>query len=132
MALRDLITKRRLALASVALATIPFGLLANRYRWWDGNAGAFAYEVLFIAAAQTVFIRSRTIIIALIVFVATCGVELLQLYNAPWIVAVRDTFPGRLLLGANYGFDPWDMVRYLIGSAIGLAICFPFRERQAP
>jgi len=61
MALRDLLTRRRLALAAITLATIPFGLLANRYRWWGGkNAGAFAYEVLFIAAAQTVFIRART------------------------------------------------------------------------
>jgi hypothetical protein len=44
-------------------------------------------------------------------------VECFQLYQAPWIVAVRATTAGHLVLGN--GFDRLDLVAYVVG--IGLA-----------
>ena len=53
--------------------------------------------------------------------------ELLQLFNPDWLVAVRETFPGKMLLGTNYGFDPLDFLHYALGSALGLLVCSRLR-----
>jgi len=43
-------------------------------------------------------------------------VEFSQLYQAPWIRAIRKTMPGHLLLGAD--FDRLDLLAYVAGVAI--------------
>jgi hypothetical protein len=43
------------------------------------------------------------------------AVELSQLYRAPWIDAIRATRAGGLVLGS--GFDPRDLLAYLVGVA---------------
>ncbi len=125
-------TRRRLVLAGIALFSVALGLLTKRYSgplqdWVNGSSGAMLYEVLWIALAQIVWIRARTWRVATVVFVATCGVELLQLVNPAWLVAVRETLPGKLLLGTNYGFDPLDFLHYALGSALGLLVCSRLR-----
>lgn len=129
------VTRRRLLLALIAALTVGLGLLTKRYGgpghdWVRGNAGAMLYEVLWIALAQLVWIRARTWKVALIVFAATCGVEALQLWNPDWLVAVRRTFPGRMLLGTNYGFDPLDLLHYALGSGLGYLVCFRIAPRS--
>ena len=44
------------------------------------------------------------------------SVELLQLYQAPWLNAIRDTLPGRLVLGQGFLFS--DLLCYTIGIAL--------------
>ena len=46
----------------------------------------------------------------------SCAVEFSQLYHAPWIESLRDTLPGRLVLGR--GFSWVDMGAYAIGLTI--------------
>ena len=53
------------------------------------------------------------------------AVEFSQLYHAPWIEAVRATFPGRLVLGATFKWP--DLVAYLIGIALGAVVEHLFR-----
>jgi hypothetical protein len=47
------------------------------------------------------------------------GVEVSQLYHAPWIEAIRNTRAGGLVLG--YGFLWSDLVCYTVGVALGCA-----------
>lgn len=46
-------------------------------------------------------------------------VETSQLYKGPWIVALRETLPGRLVLGQ--GFLPSDLVCYAVGVIVAYA-----------
>ena len=55
--------------------------------------------------------------LACIALVIAFLVECFQLYQAPWIMAIRATTFGHLVLGN--GFDPGDLVAHVIG--IGLA-----------
>lgn len=48
------------------------------------------------------------------------GIEISQLYHAPWIDALRQNRLGGLVLG--YGFLWRDLVAYTIGVAVGAAI----------
>ena len=49
------------------------------------------------------------------------AVEFSQMYHAPWMDRIRATLPGHLVLGQ--GFEPWDLVKYLVGvgAAAGVA-----------
>ncbi|WP_437870992.1 DUF2809 domain-containing protein [Sorangium sp. So ce363] len=122
--------RKRLALALLIVAVIPVGLITRFHggpAWLRNGAGAVLYEVVWIAAAQIVWISARTHRLALAVFAATCGIELLQLSQAPWLWAARSTTPGRLLLGANGGFDPADFALYGLGCVLGYGLCRPLR-----
>ncbi|TWH57705.1 uncharacterized protein DUF2809 [Desulfitobacterium sp. LBE] len=48
------------------------------------------------------------------------GIEISQLYHAPWIDAIRQIRLGGLVLG--YGFLWRDLVAYTIGAAVGAVI----------
>ena len=53
-----------------------------------------------------------------ITLIFSFGIELSQLYQAPWINAVRETRPGALVLGA--GFKWTDLVCYTLGCLMGV------------
>jgi hypothetical protein len=57
--------------------------------------------------------------IALIAFACSFGIELSQLYHAPWIDAVRATKVGGIVLG--FGFLWSDIACYTVGVALGAA-----------
>ncbi|QSQ21862.1 DUF2809 domain-containing protein [Pyxidicoccus parkwayensis] len=57
------------------------------------------------------------------------AVELSQLYQAPWLNAVRRTLPGRLVLGAGFLWS--DLVCYTVGVLVGLALSAALRLRAA-
>ncbi|WP_437489875.1 DUF2809 domain-containing protein [Sorangium sp. So ce1014] len=125
--------RKRVALALLIVAVIPVGLIARFHggpAWLRNGAGAALYEVVWIAAAQLVWISARTHRLALAVLAATCAIELLQLSELPWLSAARSTTPGRLLLGANGGFDPGDFALYGIGCVLGYALCRPLRASR--
>jgi hypothetical protein len=47
-------------------------------------------------------------------------VELSQLYQAPWMNAIRNTVPGHLLLGSSFIWH--DLCAYTAGVAIGVLL----------
>jgi hypothetical protein len=55
--------------------------------------------------------------IAIAVFAATCLLELLQLCQAPLLVAIRRTFLGKALIGTDFVWQQFPY--YAIGSFIG-------------
>ena len=49
-------------------------------------------------------------------FLLTCILEFLQLWQAPWIVALRRTLPGRLILGTHFSW--LDFPPYAVGGLL--------------
>lgn len=47
-------------------------------------------------------------------FVLTCVLEFLQLWQMPWLVALRRTLPGRLVLGTHFSW--FDFPPYVVGT----------------
>ena len=113
-------------MAAALLVVIPAGLSARRIEAWpllSNGLGAVLYEVAGMAFLHLLWPRARTALIAMTVFVGTCAVELAQLSDAGWLVGIRATTPGRLLLGANGGFDAADFPLYALGCALGYGLC---------
>jgi len=108
----------------VALALIGIGTKFYRGRfeiWFHNYAGGIIYEMFWIVLFGALFPRVSAGRIALSVFVVTCGLECLQLWHPPFLQIIRSNFFGRALLGN--GFDRWDFIYYVIGSATGWALC---------
>lgn len=61
---------------------------------------------------------SSTRRVALITLAFSLAIELSQLYQAPWLDAIRQTLPGRLVLGAGFLWS--DLICYAVGVSIGV------------
>ncbi|MFT4550494.1 MAG: hypothetical protein ACI8XO_000680 [Verrucomicrobiales bacterium] len=110
--------RRRLWIAATCLVVVVIGL-ASRSRvipmpaFFVKYAGDTLWAVLvFLLLA---FLRPRFDVLRLAggALVIAFGVELLQLYQAPWLNSIRDTLPGRLVLGQGFLFS--DLILYMVG-----------------
>ena len=127
------VTRARLAYVAAALATIALGLALRAVRhalpaalgdvlgdalwaammfWWVG------------ALAPRASLRARAVAALAIAF----AVEAAQLWRAPWLVALRGTRAGHLVLGAD--FDARDLVAYAAGVACAAALAATLAARR--
>ena len=93
---------------------VPFPAALQNY---PGDA-LWAWVVLLcVAWVRPAITRSKLVVWSLVIAFA---IEFLQLYQAPWIQAVRANKLAYLVLGN--GFDPLDLLAYVVGVAIGAAV----------
>lgn len=115
-------TQRRNALGLLVLVTVAGFVLkyySGPFHLWPNDYGAAVlYEIFFCVLAFIVWPSKKNAgRIAGTVFLATCALEVAQLYNPPWLAAIRATPPGQWLLGTTFVW--WDFPHYLLGSALG-------------
>ncbi|MBN3035170.1 MAG: DUF2809 domain-containing protein [Bacteroidales bacterium] len=108
--------------AVILAAVVVGGIFALEYTgpghlWIRFSLGGFLYELFWCLLAFLLFPRLRPLNIALTVFIATCLLEILQLWQNPLIQQIRETFAGKILLGNR--FNVWDFPWYLTGSLAG-------------
>ncbi len=125
-------TRRRAITLALVPIVIAFGFACKFYRGpgsdWVNNWGpaSAAYEWLWMLLVFALIPKRSFIVrIAVGVFVATCAVEFLQLWQPAWLQQVRSTLPGRFVLGTTFSW--WDFPAYVVGSVTGalglLTIC---------
>jgi hypothetical protein len=112
--------RRYLAIALVIC--IPIGLWTKMHEgvlqaWVNGFAGAIIYEMFWIFLVGLIFPELTAGAVAAIIFILTCGLELLQLWNPPTLAALRSTTAGKLFLGSTFSW--WDFPHYLLGCLLG-------------
>ncbi len=66
--------------------------------------------------------RNRLFKIAVVTYLISIAIELLQLYHAAWIEKIRHTPPFGLILG--YGFLWSDWIYYAAGTLLGWLIAW--------
>lgn len=125
MASGGFVARSRWRYAAATAVTIAVGLASRAYRaylpWWLAkNAGDALYATMVFFGVGVLVPRARTARTALAALAFCVAIELSQLYRAPWIDAVRETTPGRLVLGQ--GFHAFDLVCYVIGVALGAVL----------
>ena len=113
--------------AALALASRIYADAFPPYVWLYWGDTLWAVMVYLVVA---VALGSRSPFVAVAVAIAGMyAVEASQLYDAPWIDAVRRTRAGGLLLG--HGFLWSDVACYTIGAVAGMAIDSALRARRA-
>ena len=126
--------RSRLVLSLLALAVIAIGLASRRgYVPFPAALGNYPGDALWawvvllcVAWVRPAITRSRLIGWSLVIAFA---IEFLQLYQAPWMQALRANKLAYLVLGN--GFDPLDLLAYVVGIALGAAVDWAWqRGRQ--
>ena len=103
-------------IAGLASRSFPFLFPATLGKY-PGDA-LWAMMVLFgVALLKPSIPPARLALLALAI---TCIVELSQLYQAPWLNAIRATTAGHLVLGSN--FDWLDLSSYTVGIIAGFSL----------
>jgi hypothetical protein len=85
--------------------------------WVNDSLAGFFYVVFWCLLASLVFRRVGARRIAVVVLVVTSLLEVLQLWQPPFLVWLRSGFAGRALLG--HTFAAWDFPYYVAGALIG-------------
>ena len=117
--------RSRWLIAILALLVIAVGLASRRglvqfpevLGNYPGDA-LWAWVVLLcVAWVRPAITRGRLVGVSVVVAFA---IEFLQLYQAPWMQALRANKLAYLVLGN--GFDPLDLLAYVVGIALGAAV----------
>jgi hypothetical protein len=114
----------RLHIVIAVVVVTALGIAAKNHsgpaQWWvnDWGPASVAYVVFFMLLAFLVFPRrSAATPIAIAVVLATCFVEVLQLWHPEWLEDLRSSVLGATLLGTS--FSLWDFPAYIVGGIVG-------------
>ncbi|MDB5036252.1 MAG: hypothetical protein JWQ98_3493 [Chlorobi bacterium] len=129
------LTRLRWLYIIITLAVIPLGLGSRRY---GGHLPAFVatyagdtlWTVMFYFIVVSLAPRLAIRRAALTALAASCVIEILQLYHAPWIDSIRATTLGGLALGFTFLWS--DMVCYTVGVLIAVVLDIMARRIAAP
>ena len=86
--------------------------------WWRASGGGVPYVMFWVSFWFVFFPRTRYVLaIAILCTLFTCGLEVLQLWQPPWLTAFRSTTFGAALLGSGFLWN--DIPPYFIGGVLG-------------
>ena len=127
-------TRNRALYAGLALAVVAAGLL-----WRSGfmplppvvskYGGDALWALMVFVGFGFLLPRAPTLTVALLALTFAWGVEISQLYHAPWLEAIRATIPGRLVLGTTFNWP--DLIAYAVGIALGALMEWQLRRSLA-
>jgi hypothetical protein len=115
----------RLKVVVVLVVVIVLGLVTRRFHHdLPSLVGEYAPDTLWALAVFLFFRlllpRVSTLRCATIAAVFSVSIEVSQLYQAPWINAIRRTTLGGLILGSGFLWS--DIACYLVGVGIGAGL----------
>lgn len=111
----------RLILLISMIVIVPLGYIIRFSQPTQGGLGDFlgsvAYEIFWILFVVFLFPKFSVAKVAIAVCLATCAIEVLQLWTPPFLQVIRATLPGRLVLGNTFSWS--DFPAYVVGSFLG-------------
>lgn len=118
---RQLTSYRFFLILSLSIVT-PLGFASKAYQgigreWFNNYAGAILYEIFWILLIMLIWRNLSPLGVSVGVLLVTCFLEVLQLWQPPFLQAMRETFIGRTLLGTTFVW--WDFPYYILGCLIG-------------
>lgn len=110
----------RLKYTILIFIVIAAGLVSRKIHVIPLWIGDLLWALMVYLIVRVLLITSPIKNIAIISLLFCFGIEFSQLYQAPWISQIRQTLPGKLVLGQ--GFLWGDLVAYIGGVAIGVLL----------
>lgn len=116
--------RSRILYLILTIMTIILGLLSRKVSGLPEIISAYSGDALWALMVfllfAFIFNKKPIIFILIISIIFSYGIELSQLYHAPWIDSIRATTLGGLILG--FGFLWSDLVCYTVGIVFGVII----------
>jgi len=105
------------------LVVTPLGFIFKHYlgsfhNWFSNYGAGLLYEIFWILVSFIFFPAPKAVRrIPILVFAATCILEILQLWHPWFLEAIRASYLGKVLIGTSFIW--WDFVYYAMGCFIG-------------
>lgn len=99
---------------------IILGLVSRKIDFIPLAVGDILYAVMIYFIVRFLFIKQKSIKIAITSIIICYTIEFLQLYQASWIVEIRNTTLGHLVLGQGFLWS--DLLAYTFGILIAYFI----------
>ena len=116
--------RRRNLYLILTIITIILGLLSRKVSGLPQIISAYSGDILWalmmFLIIAFIFKKKSTIFIISWAIILSFGIEISQLYHAPWIDSIRATTLGGLILG--FGFLWSDLICYTVGIVFGAII----------
>ena len=116
--------RNRILYLILTIITIILGLLSRKVQGLPQIISSYSGDALWALMVfflfSFLFNKRSTIFILVISIIFSYGIEISQLYHAPWIDSIRATTLGGLILG--FGFLWSDLICYTVGIVIGAII----------
>ena len=106
-------TKKLLQYTSAVIALIALGLLSRRINGIPDACGDALWAMMVFCCWRIVLVLRPLKLVALVTLITSYLVEFSQILSFDWLVRLRSTFLGHMLLGQ--GFLWIDLLAYTIG-----------------
>ena len=118
-------SRSRLWLLVSLVGVIALGLASRKFPWlfpaiFGKYPGDALWALMVFAGLAFLEPRASTARLAVLALAISCAVELSQLYQAPWLNAIRGTTIGHLVLGSTFSWS--DIVAYAVGVLVASLI----------
>ena len=92
---------------------VILGLVSRKIDFIPLAVGDILYAVMIYFVVRFLFVRSSKIFVAIASLLVCFAIEFFQLYQATWIVEIRNTTFGHLVLGQGFLWS--DLLAYAFG-----------------
>ena len=123
---REKARKLRICYLSGTVVLIALGLLSRRVKFVPAACGDALWAMMVYCCFRIVLIRKPMVISAAAALIASFAVEFSQMLKPDWLVKIRSTFLGHMLLGQGFLWS--DLLAYTIGIAVVYGITALIRQ----
>ena len=113
---RETVIKLRIFYLSGIAVLIALGLLSRRVKFVPAACGDALWAMMVYCCFRIVLIRKPMIISAMAALITSFAIEFSQMLTPDWLVKIRSTFLGHMLLGQGFLWS--DLLAYTIGIAV--------------
>ena len=113
---REKARKLRICYLSGTVVLIALGLLSRRVRFVPAACGDALWAMMVYCCFRIVLRREPIIISAMAALITSFAIEFSQMLTPDWLVKIRSTFLGHMLLGQGFLWS--DLLAYTIGIAV--------------
>lgn len=113
---REKARKLRIFYLSGIAVLIALGLLSRRVKFVPAACGDALWAMMVYCCFRIVLIRKPMIISAMAALITSFAIEFSQMLTPDWLVKIRSTFLGHMLLGQGFLWS--DLLAYTIGIAV--------------
>lgn len=110
--------KKRVVYFTLVCVVILLGLISRQLSFVPLFTGDLLWAVMMFFIVRVIFPKRAPMLIVFISLILCYAVEVSQLYQAEWINTIRQTLPGRLILGQGFLWS--DIVSYTLGILLAL------------
>ena len=110
--------KARLKYCVIIIIVIVAGLLSRKILWVPQWIGDLLWALMVYVMVRVLLINASIKQVAIISLAFCFVIEFSQLYQADWINHIRQTLPGRLILGQGFLWS--DLLAYTGGVMVGV------------